>query len=63
MNIARTIVNIITFILLFSTTICGLYIHYAKDKITDYNSSVNFHLTIAILTVIFVTISTVLSRR
>jgi len=62
MNITRTIVNVITFILLFSTTICGLYIHYAKDKITDYNSSVNFHLIFAVLTVIFVTASIVLSR-
>ncbi|MDA8226815.1 MAG: hypothetical protein M0T74_03770 [Desulfitobacterium hafniense] len=62
MNIARTIVNVITFILLFSTTICGLYIRYAKDKIADYNSSVNFHLIFAILTVIFVTGSIVLSR-
>ena len=63
MNISRTIINVITFILLISTTICGLYIHYAKDKIADYNSSVSFHLIIAILTVIFVTISIVLSRR
>lgn len=62
MNITRTIVNVITFILLFSTAICGLYIHYAKDKITDYNSSVNFHLFFAVLTVIFVTASIVLSR-
>ena len=63
MNIARTIVNVITFILLFSTAICGLYIRYAKDKIDDYNSSVNFHLFFAILTVIFVTGSIVLSRK
>lgn len=63
MNFARTIMNIITLILLFSTTICGLYIHFAKDKIADYNSSVNFHLIFAILTVIFVTRSIVLSRR
>ena len=62
MNIARTVINVITFILLFSTTICGLYIHYAKNKITDYNSSVNFHLSFAILTVIFVVASIVLSR-
>lgn len=62
MNTTRTIVNAITFILLFSTTICGLYIHYAKDKITDYNSSVNFHLVFAVLTVIFVTASILLSR-
>jgi len=63
MNFARTIMNVITLILLFSTTICGLYIHFAKDKITDYNSSVNFHLIFAILTVVFVMGSIVLSRR
>lgn len=63
MNIIRIIINVITFVLLFSTTICGLYIHFAKDKITDYNSSVNFHLIFAILTVVFVTGSIVLSRR
>ena len=63
MNIARTITNVIALILLFSTTICGLYIHFAKDKIADYNSSVSFHLVFAILTVIFVTGSIVLSRR
>ena len=63
MNIARTIIKVIALILLFSTTICGLYLHFAKDKITDYNSSVNFHLIIAILTVIFVTGSIILSRK
>jgi len=63
MNITRTIMNVVSLILLFSTTICGLYIHYAKDKIADYYSSVNFHLMIAILTVIFVTASIVISRR
>ena len=63
MNIAKTIVNVITLILLFSTTICGLYIHFSKDKIADYNSSVSFHLIFAILTVIFVTGSIIISRR
>lgn len=63
MNIVRTIIKVIALILLFSTTICGLYLHFAKDKIPDYNSSVSFHLIIAILTVIFVTGSIVLSRK
>lgn len=63
MNIAKTIIKVIALILLFSTTICGLYLHFAKDKITDYDSSVSFHLIIAILTVIFVTGSIVLSRK
>lgn len=63
MSITKTIMNVITLILVFSTTICGLYIHFAKDKIADYNSSVNFHLILAIMTVIFVTGSIVLARR
>ena len=63
MDILRRVIIAITFILLFSTTICGLYIHFAKDKITDYNGSVNFHLVSAILTVIFVIVSFLLPHK
>lgn len=63
MKIIRIIVKTITFILLFTTAICGLYIHFNKANIPDYNSSINFHLVSGILTIIFVTISLLLPYK
>ena len=57
MNIFKKIMKVISLILLFSTIICGLYINASKATLENYNSSVSFHLAIAIATVIFVTIT------
>lgn len=63
MNVFRKIMKVISLILLFSTVICGFYIHANKATLADYNSSVTFHLGIALLTVVFVTITFLLPNK
>ncbi len=63
MNIFRIIIKTITLILLFTTVICGFYLHFNKANVQDFNSSVNFHMVSAILTVIFLLISFLLPGK
>jgi hypothetical protein len=60
MKIAITILSILSILMLFSTLICGLWIHNAGDKITDLASSINFHLRIGVATVIITVVTLVL---
>lgn len=50
MRIFSMVIAIITSLLLFSTLICGLWIR--SNKVTDA-SSLNFHMSIGIASVIF----------
>lgn len=63
MNIFKKIMKVISLILLFSTIICGYYIHTSKAALADYNGSVGFHGSIAVLTAIFVTITFLLPNQ
>lgn len=63
MSIIIKIMKVISLILLFSTIICGSYIHASKAALADYNGSVRFHLFIAILTAVFVTITFLLPNK
>lgn len=63
MNILKKIMKIISLILLASTIICGYYIHTSKAALADYNGSVGFHASIAILAAIFVTITFLLPNQ
>jgi hypothetical protein len=57
MRAFQLIVSIITAILIFSTTVCGLWIKSQGDKIADKAGSLQFHATIGIATAIFVAIT------
>lgn len=52
MKIVTTILSVISMVMLFSTFTCGLYIHFAKDKLEDVQGSINFHITIGVVTFI-----------
>ena len=53
MKTAILIISFLSGLLLFSTAVCGLWLYYGGDKITDYTGSVNFHMGIAFMTGIF----------
>lgn len=53
MKIFRAIMRTISITLLLSTAICGTYVQANKATLTDYNGSVQFHLVIGILAIIF----------
>jgi fumarate reductase subunit D len=57
MKVISIISAVITALLLFSTLVCGLWIH--TNKVTDA-SSITFHMNIGIATVIFSSISVIL---
>jgi len=57
MNLVQKLMVGMTFILLASTTICGFYIRFSKDKLVDYNSSLNFHGGIAMISILFTVIT------
>ena len=56
MRVFQIITAIITAILIFSTTVCGLWIKGQGDAIADKAGSTQFHMTIGIITAIFVVI-------
>lgn len=47
------IISIITGLLLFSTTVCGMWIRSQSLSPAEYASSVGFHANIAYATVLF----------
>lgn len=60
MKFLNLIIVIITGLLLFSTAICGFWIK--ANKITDI-TSINFHITIGSLTLVFGMLSVVILIR
>lgn len=56
MRVFQIIMAVITAILMFSTTVCGLWIKSQGDNITDKTGSLQFHTTIGIATAISVAI-------
>ena len=59
MKTTLLIMAIVTGLLIFSTTICGLWIRYSGEEIVQ--SSLNFHLGIGITTGVFTTITLLLA--
>lgn len=55
------IIEILTGLLLFTTIICGLWLGYSNEIITESNK--NFHMVSAFLTTIFAVITVVLISR
>jgi len=56
--VLRIIMMIITFLLLFSTIICGLWIRYSGEKFEK--SNIDFHMIIGVLAAISNAISIIL---
>jgi hypothetical protein len=54
MRVFQIITAIITAILIFSTTVCGLWIKSQGDAIIDKAGALKFHMNIGIITAIFV---------
>jgi hypothetical protein len=65
MKIVVLILSIVSILMLLSTLICGLWIRNAGDKITDMASSLNFHMSIGVATVVItvITLIVVLIRK
>ena len=46
------VLSIITGLLLFSTTVCGLWIHGQGAKLADYAGAIRFHIQIGATTAV-----------
>lgn len=53
----------VSLVLLFSTAICGWYIHANKGILTDYAGSVNFHMVSAVLSLLSVSITLLMKGK
>jgi putative exporter of polyketide antibiotics len=57
MRIFRNVMRVISLTLLLSTAICGLYVHANKTKLEDYDSSIQFHVSIGIAAIVFTAVT------
>ncbi len=48
----QLIMACLTLLLMFSTMVCGMWIHSEGSNVTDPQSSIRFHMTIGIMTAV-----------
>lgn len=63
MRIFRNIMRVISLTLLLSTAVCGLYIHANKTTLEDYDSSIQFHVSIGVAAIIFTAVAMFLPAK